>query len=732
MATGYGNWIGGDDWRAIVEASVSSPAGSTSTVTVTGRLESVYAYSSNWQGTLTSTASGGTNSTTFECQTYQTVTFKTNTISVTRTKSAQTLSLTCSVYNPNYGETSTAKVTVTIPAKTSYAVTYNANGGSGAPTSQTKWHGESLALSSAKPTRTGYTFAGWNTKADGSGTDYASGASYTGNAALTLYAKWTVVTYAVKYAANGGSSTPASQTKTYGVTLTLKAAIAHASETATYKVTYNANGGTCATASANATKTTTYTFYRWKSSADGTLYQADGSYTKNAATTMTAQWTVGTTTTQVTLPTPTRTNYSFDGWYTAASGGTKVGNAGAKYTPTANVTLYAQWTLSYVAPKITKLTVKRCLQDGTLDAEGTYCRVHLEWTAGTAATTYVAFAIGSGSATPVDITDVAAKGAGTYDGTIGGSLAITSRYAITAEVREGTTGATVAASKVATLSASYFMVHFRKDGRAIGFGMRAPVSAAGAFFSMVGWFYENIHAVANELVKGTRVSASTMGKGMYFDDANGAYIARVSSAFKDDGREGLQLDVFRTVSDANHDLTLFMGVNEDGSASIGVNGTNAAAAWRSAIGVGTIGTKNTLAAADIPNHAASKVTSGTFNIARIPTITVAKGGTGQTGVTTVTDAASVIGAASGVTISGVSCTKWGKLCMLTLTVKPDAAKTSAWTAGTVLSAYRPVSAATTRPYHSSVECARLLTDGTLQVTAAPAAEVQMSFTYLLP
>ena len=42
-----------------------------------------------------------------------------------------------------------------------------------------------------KSTPTTHTFKNWNTKADGSGTSYASGASYTGNAALTLYAQYT-------------------------------------------------------------------------------------------------------------------------------------------------------------------------------------------------------------------------------------------------------------------------------------------------------------------------------------------------------------------------------------------------------------------------------------------------------------------------------------------------------------------------------------------------------------
>ena len=71
-----------------------------------------------------------------------------------------------------------------------YSVTYNANGGSGAPSAQTKTQNQSLSLSKTVPTRSGYTFVKWNTKADGSGTSYSSGASYTGNTALTLYAQW--------------------------------------------------------------------------------------------------------------------------------------------------------------------------------------------------------------------------------------------------------------------------------------------------------------------------------------------------------------------------------------------------------------------------------------------------------------------------------------------------------------------------------------------------------------
>lgn len=71
-----------------------------------------------------------------------------------------------------------------------YTITYNANGGSGAPSNQTKKHGENITLSSVKPTKTGYTFNGWNTSSNGSGTSYSSGGTYSNNSDVTLYAQW--------------------------------------------------------------------------------------------------------------------------------------------------------------------------------------------------------------------------------------------------------------------------------------------------------------------------------------------------------------------------------------------------------------------------------------------------------------------------------------------------------------------------------------------------------------
>ncbi len=88
---------------------------------------------------------------------------------------------------------------------TTYSITYNANGGSNPPAVQYKANGVALTLTSETPSRTNYKFTGWNTKADGTGTTYASAASYTGNASTTLYAQWINTTSTLTINPNGGS-----------------------------------------------------------------------------------------------------------------------------------------------------------------------------------------------------------------------------------------------------------------------------------------------------------------------------------------------------------------------------------------------------------------------------------------------------------------------------------------------------------------------------------------------
>lgn len=87
----------------------------------------------------------------------------------------------------------TGDVTMTLYAiwtPLTYSVKFNANGGTGAPSAQTKTYGVTLTLSSQTPTREGYIFKGWATSTSATSAAYQAGGSYTANSAVTLYAVW--------------------------------------------------------------------------------------------------------------------------------------------------------------------------------------------------------------------------------------------------------------------------------------------------------------------------------------------------------------------------------------------------------------------------------------------------------------------------------------------------------------------------------------------------------------
>lgn len=123
-----------------------------------------------------------------------------------------TISATCSTgYDFNYWSNSssssssfgvkvTSDLSYTAYGKTqTYTVSYNANGGTGAPGNQIKTYGYVLTLSSQKPTRTGYIFNYW----DGSdGGTYYPGSSFGTDADTVLTAHWTPITYYVSYNKN--------------------------------------------------------------------------------------------------------------------------------------------------------------------------------------------------------------------------------------------------------------------------------------------------------------------------------------------------------------------------------------------------------------------------------------------------------------------------------------------------------------------------------------------------
>lgn len=363
MPTVYGDWIQ-EFYRTKLDVSYSNSTSTQVTINISVSVE-IHEWHHDggwnfWGRSATSTTwNDWVNDPNWPYLTGPTTMFITSASrTVTRTHSSQSIKVwgeTMNDYVSGARGPSTASYVVTVDPKPSYSITYNANNGTGAPVGTTKWYNEDLTLSTTKPTRTGYSFLGWSTSSTATSATYAAGGKYTANAAAALYAVWKADTYTVSYVANGGTGTTTAQTKTYNVALTLRSALSRANSSTKYTVTLNANGGSSTGDSDNkleSNKTVTYTWAGWKSSADNKVYAAGSNYTLNKATTMTAQWTSSESGGSVTLPTPTRPSYTFSGWYTASSGGSKAGNAGATYTPSGNVTLWAHWyqsswTVSY-------------------------------------------------------------------------------------------------------------------------------------------------------------------------------------------------------------------------------------------------------------------------------------------------------------------------------------------------------------------------------------------------
>ena len=142
----------------------------------------------------------------------------------------------------------------------------------------------------------------------------------------------TVSSYTITYNANGGSVSPASATVNAGSSVTTP------TPTKSYTLTYNVNGGNSVSPSS---KSVASTVNGWYTAASGGTKRANAgaAYTPTQTETIYAQW---TNPTMGTLPTPTHSTsgYTFKGWFTASSGGTQVTST---TTMTANQTIYAQW-----------------------------------------------------------------------------------------------------------------------------------------------------------------------------------------------------------------------------------------------------------------------------------------------------------------------------------------------------------------------------------------------------
>lgn len=225
-----------------------------------------------------------------------------------------------------------------------YSITYLANGGSGAPTGATGYAGASYNISSTAPTRTGYTFSGWNTTSTGSGTAYTANQSITLPASnLLLYAQWTANSYTISYDVNTGTAgtEPASQSELAYSNATLSGTV----PTKTgfkfngWNTAANGSGTSYVTGSGLVMPAANVTLYaQWVDNSFDIVYNPNGGSGGPQPSSSSGQATI-----VVSSNLPTRTGYTFTGWNKAANGSGTSHAAGSSYTVTGDTYFYAQW-----------------------------------------------------------------------------------------------------------------------------------------------------------------------------------------------------------------------------------------------------------------------------------------------------------------------------------------------------------------------------------------------------
>lgn len=288
-------------------------------------------------------------------------------------KKAGDCTITFSAKSKNTGKVLAAipvDVTVTAPAST-YTVRYDANGGTGAPAAQTRTAQKALTLSGSQPTRSGYTFEGWATSADGP-VQYYPGEQYTENRDVILYAVWKAVSSVSSKPVTLSASTDRvnldlSSKPSQTITLYLGGdvpegcnigksisndnvvssrwgnyteenwsappAILTAKSAGTCTITYtltDRNGQALAATSVQVTVTAPVSTYVVR-------YDANGGTGAPPAQTKTAQEALTLSGSQ-----PTRDGYTFKGWATSPGGSVEY-RPGDRYTADRDVTLYAVW-----------------------------------------------------------------------------------------------------------------------------------------------------------------------------------------------------------------------------------------------------------------------------------------------------------------------------------------------------------------------------------------------------
>lgn len=194
MSTIYGNTT--NHWRCYINTWSSEDATSVSAGLTVGIQDCGWGFQI-WTGIVGHASANGSDSevnTSFNTSTGSWSTKDITSASQRFVKKHNAYNVTLSGWVRNQSGymngTSSASQTITIPALAHHYVTFDANGGTGAPGRVDKWRGEQVTIPTAKPTRTNYEFLGWSTTRDGQ-VEYKPGEKYwIDDVDVTYYAVW--------------------------------------------------------------------------------------------------------------------------------------------------------------------------------------------------------------------------------------------------------------------------------------------------------------------------------------------------------------------------------------------------------------------------------------------------------------------------------------------------------------------------------------------------------------
>ena len=249
----------------------------------------------------------------------------------------------------------------TTPVAITYTITYDSNSATSGsvPSAGSYRSGDAattVASNSGTLARTGYSFAGWNTSADGSGTTYVAGSgTLTTSTDLTLYAKWTANSLTLTYDSQSGSAIADGSTSTGG---------SISSPGTPTRTGYTFNGWFAASTGGSALsfpyahgQTASFTlFAQWSANSLTVAYDSQGGSAVIADSTTTGGSIAASP------GTPSRTGYTFNGWFVASSGGASISFPYA-HGQTSGFTLYTQWSAN-------ALTITYNTQSGSSIASG--------------------------------------------------------------------------------------------------------------------------------------------------------------------------------------------------------------------------------------------------------------------------------------------------------------------------------------------------------------------------